>query len=196
MAATAERRCEGAVSAAVRRVTLLAGLAALMSLAACAPSADDPRARTETWEPASGAFRVHYLDPPWEVTAASDEELFLRIRSTRMLAAESDAGPGKFELVVSTVRGEPSVLANGEANALRREGFGIEAGPRAIANLDGVEGTEVVAFLDAVVPRWRRVAFFPLGPGSSVRFAFESDPTLDHPEVDAMLLQVEIGAPE
>ena len=170
-------------------------LASLLLLAGCAPSADDPRSRLDTWEAESGEFRIRYLRPPWEISEAEGDSLFLRIQSNANLAGGVDGGPGKFELRATVDSGDIETLVGAEERRLRRLPAEIRDGPRDVSTLEGVEGREVIAFENGdPYERFHRVAFFPLSGRRVLRLAFEATPNLETPEVDAMIAQVGIGA--
>jgi len=173
------------------RVVLL--LEAACGGAACAPSADDPASRLDLWSSPSGEFRVHYLQPPWELAEDGPAPLF-RIRSNAENAGAVDGGPGKYELRVSAVSGAVPALMDAEVRAAAGGGRTIREGPRAVSTSEGVRGLELITFEPTIpIERYRRTALLPLPSGLTLRLAFEATPDLDTPEVDAMIAETEIG---
>lgn len=178
------------------RVRELRDVAALLAIAAmalgCAPSGEDIRNRWDAHAPASGAYRIHYAVPPWEVVSENGDELFLRIRSNAMVMLGIDTGPGKFELRVATGPGDATSSADAARRDFASRGFTIDEPGRVVVADTAEQGVEVLATTETPVLRRFRAVRFPLGTGRVLQLDFEATPPLDTPEIDTMVNLVEI----
>lgn len=168
-----------------------------LTLAACAPSADDPVNRQTEWRPPSRDYVVRYLDPPWEIARELDEGVMLRIQSNAMSVAGVEGGPGKFELSVTPEPGIPPTRANAERASYAAMGHVIVAEPRMITTQQGVTGIEFVTRRqDERLTINHRVVYLPLDTGRVLRLEFQSTPAVDSAEVTEMIRLVGIGPEE
>lgn len=173
---------------------VVAAAAVSIVLFGCAPSGDDPASRLTTWEASDGDYRIRYLDPPWELVDEGVDFSFFRIQSNANLVGRLDGGPGKYELRVTTQRGDVPALMEAEVRAAISSGATIREGPRTASTLDGARGQELLTFeLTLPIERHRRIVLFSLGSGRVLRLGFEATPDLDTPQVDAMIDQVGVG---
>ena len=171
---------------------------ALASLAACAagcaPSGDDPLSTLSVYEPESGEYRLRYLEPPWQLVRADGTSALVRIPSNSMIFAD-DAGFTKYELAVTV---EPGTIASriaAERGAAQARGEVIVEGPREVTGDAGRALGQELLTRGSVGPITRnaRYVVFQLDPARVVRLAFEATPSLDTPEVDAMLGAFGVG---
>lgn len=163
----------------------------------CAPSGDDPNSRLTVYEPPSGEYRLRYLEPPWELVDAEGTDVFLRISSNSMIFGGFDGGPGKYELHASVVTGTIDSSIAAEMRAAVARGETIMGAPRDIEDGGVVVGRELFsAGMVDIFYLNHRYVFFALSGGRVLRLAFDATPSLDTPEVDAMIAAVEVlGAP-
>jgi hypothetical protein len=168
-------------------------VALALLLGACAPSGDDPRNRRIAVSPPGGEFTVYALAPPWEVVEVADGRVQLFIESSRQ--AILDAGPSKFDLFATVVRGDLTARIQTEETQLRNGGNVIDVGPRAVATDQGLEGLEVLATTPERLQRRIRVVLLAFGAGDDrlLRLEFVAVPALDTLEVEAMIRQVEVA---
>lgn len=171
---------------------------ALASLAACAagcaPSGDDPLSTLSVYEPESGEYRLRYLAPPWELVRGDGTSALVRIPSNSMIFAD-DAGFTKYELAVTVEPGTVASRITAERGAAQARGEVIVEGPREVTGDAGRALGQELLTRGSVGPFTRnaRYVFFQLDPARVVRLAFEATPSLDTPEVDAMLGAFGVG---
>ncbi|HEY8432028.1 MAG TPA: hypothetical protein VIL20_26810 [Sandaracinaceae bacterium] len=173
-----------------------AAIALVSCILGCAPSGEDPRSRLSVYEPETGEYRLHYLEPPWELVEAEGTRVFLRIRSNAMVFAGLDGGPAKYELLATVEPGTPESRASAEASAAVARGETVTGGPREIEAAGAVGRELLTQARVAVLDRNRRYVFLPLAGARVLRLAFDATPRLDTPEVDAMIDAVELGTEE
>ena len=172
---------------------ILATLVAV-TLAGCAPSAEDPLTRLSVVAPETGEYRLRYLDPPWELLSLEGTTARLRIPSNRMILGGVEGGPGKYELTATVERGAPATRVEAEQRAAAGRGETVLAGPRTLQTREGVVGVELLTSVPGLDALNRRIVFFPVDGASVLRLSFEATPSLDTPEVDAMIATVGVGA--
>lgn len=163
----------------------------LLSLG-CGVPADRAHAGLTAFEPASGAYRLWVLAPPWREADArpGPDEVRLEIASN----AERFGGPGgappKYALAVDMTSGDPRALAQRVAD--RAPADARVVGPRPFATDLGVEGWETIVF-DNAEGRFHRETFLPAAGRRVVQVTVEANVDLDDPEVDAMIASLEVG---
>lgn len=187
------RNSAGPQSGRVLRLPL-AGLLCALWAAGCAPSADDPLSRLTTYAPPSGEYRLRYLEPPWEAVEQRGTTAVLRIPSNAMLAGV-EAGAPKFELVATVEPGQPAARAAEELRRARERGLEVLGdGIGAVETSEGASGAEVsTRELTRTGFLHRRTVYLPIDGARVLRLAFEATPSLETPEVDAMIAAVGIG---
>ena len=170
-------------------------LASLVACAAgCAPSGEDPLSTLSVYEPETGEYRLRYLAPPWELVRGEGTRALVRIPSNSMIFAD-DAGITKYELAVSVEPGTIAARMAAERSAVQARGEEVVDGPRPITGDAGrAEGQELLT-RGSVGPITRngRYVFFQVDAARVVRLAFEATPSVDTPEVDAMIDAFGVG---
>ena len=153
-------------------------------LVACGTNAADLYAGLDVYEPRSGAYRVRYLSPPWELTSRGmGDDVVLEVEG-------AIAGvPPKYRLSVDLIGGEPMARARAVARSAAADDE--VTGPRDVTTDAGNEGVETLIF-DNSEGRYERHVFLTR-PGGVVRMVFVANPDLENDEVEAMIAAVEVG---
>jgi hypothetical protein len=169
---------------------------AFLALIGCAPSGEDPLSRLDTYSPLSGEYVVRYLSPPWELARSDGTTAHLRIRSNLMNTAGVEAGPGKYELLVTVEPGTVTDRIAAEQGAAMARGERTLEAPHSITTARDLDGQEFSTTVDPPMERQHRYVFFPLDASRVVRLGFDATPNLDTAEVDSMIDAFEIGPAE
>ena len=155
-----------------------------MLASACGTNAADLYAGLEVYEPRSGAYRVRYLAPPWEVIGRGmGDALRLEVEGAR------EGLPPKYQLDVDLIGGAPMARALAVARSTAPDD--IVTGPRDVITDFDDEGVETL-FFDNSEGRHERHVFLER-PGGVLRLVFVANPDLDSDEVEAMIAAVEVG---
>ena len=175
----------------VRTIRDIAPLLLALCALGCAPGGDDLRNRWEAYMPESGAYRVHFAQPPWELVESSGDSVFLRVKSNAMQVTGLE-GPGKYELRVALVAGDATMSADAARRDFAARGYVIDEPGRVVISDTGEQGVEVLATAESPVLRRYRSVRFAHSAGRVLQLDFEATPRLDTAEVDAMVDLVEI----
>jgi len=193
----ATRQLGRRIGSAVGPAGLLA-LGAVAVLGACGTSAGSPYAGLTELRFPGGEAVVRYLSPPWRLLTSSPTSVQLLIDRE---GATTDLDSGlivlpKYLLTITIApTGTASVIAAADAAGATARGEVVLVPPRAITTDSGDMGLEVLTSKSLPFPRYQRYVTLDSSRGGVVRLVFEGNPTLDEPEVTAMIRQVDV-APE
>ncbi|MGF1465029.1 MAG: hypothetical protein ACFCGT_02745 [Sandaracinaceae bacterium] len=168
-------------------------LALVLVAAGCGPLGNEPRNRLTPFEPPTGEYRVHYLEPPWRLQEAAGNGGLLRVPNNAERFGGGDGGQGNLDLELSVEAGVPVVRAAAERTAALGRGEQIEVEPRPIVTRDLVEGVELLTRQPTPSLRFLRYAFLPTSPSRVLRMAYEGNARVDTREIDEMIRNVEVG---
>lgn len=168
----------------------------LVAMSACGPPGDARFARLEVYDSPGGEYRVRFLAPPWQLIETDGSTARFEVESNASAVAGVPSGvvPPKYVLAVTVEPGRARARAEAALAQARARGHEVLVPVRAIDAEDGPErGFELVTRDDASPFRRFRTAFLGREGGGVVQLAFEGNPELDTPELDAMIAAVELS---
>lgn len=149
---------------------------------ACGPRGDDAYPGLTEWAP-ENAYRVRYPSPPWELVETEGTRARFEIRSP-FRGVKNATGFAYFALTVTLEAGSAADRAAREDRMATEAGHERIAAPRPVVTDAGDTGFEL---LTRAAPLHRRIVYLDRPDGVLV-MRFESIPSLDTPEVTAMIL--------
>jgi hypothetical protein len=172
----------------------------ILALALCATGCGTPAtadyAALSVYEPESGAYRLRYLSTPWRLGEPDGDAIQLTVRSNAERLSDDPAAPmvaPKYQLDVRLRGRAPAELVRSEQGAAIGRGEEVLAGPRPVTTDFGDEGVELVTRRIEIPQRYYRYVALSTLTGGSLWLRFEANPNLDAPEVDDMVLAVEVA---
>ncbi len=148
----------------------------------------------EAFRSEEGGYVVWYRSPPWQLWRHSGASVWLAIPRAGASLEEADRGiDPKYVLQVRPERAAPEAAARREAGAARARGEDLVAPPAPYESpAGGPSGWQLLTRSPTEPARNHRYVFLARARrGGSLSLRFDAFPSLQEPEVDAMIALVE-----
>jgi len=146
------------------------------------------------WDSPGKEYRIRYLEPPWRLLMSETTTATFQIDPS---FARVDAGvPAKYLLVTTVEPGTARARADEDVAMAGPRREMVIVPPRAVTTDSGDTGFEVLTHT-MVVPEYPRnlryVTLDSTRGGNVVRLVFQANPSVDDPEVDAMIRAADVA---
>jgi len=141
----------------------------------------------------SGAYRMLFLDPPWDLLETSGNESLLEIPSVASKVAPSELPAYALEVTVASGAAEPSIARERRRAISRAEEVIADIAP--FETESGDRGFQLFTRDTDDRLRHHRYVFVDRPGGGAVSLHFDANPSLMDREVDVMIASVEVDPP-
>ena len=164
-------------------------------LLACGSAGGDPTTGWSHYDEPEGAYRVYFLDPPWEWASHEDGVTRLRVPPNGVLSDGGRVAYDKYELLIQfSSRGAESAARRAYADA-RSEELDVLVEPRDFQTYDEVNAWEVTTQTQTIPLRFERQVWIEGSAGGSWLLRIASTPDPRDPEVDHLIRLFSLDPP-
>jgi len=166
------------------------------ALMACGPAGGEPTTGWSHYDEPDGAYRVFFLDPPWEWASHEDGVTRLRVPPNGVLRDGGRVAADKYELLIRFTSRDPEAAARRGYSAARSEDLDILVEPREFQTYDEVTGWEFITQTLSVPLRFERHVWVAGTSRGAWYLHFASNPDPQDLEVDHMIRLFTLDPPD